>query len=125
MASESVIYAPISLGELWDKYTILMIKKSKVRDLDKLNHVNKEIEHLDPLCKKYQIETFFYNELLAINTELWNIEDNIREKEKDLLFDQEFISIARSVYKKNDVRAAIKRKINTTYNSELVEVKDY
>lgn len=121
----NIIYAPVSLGELWDKYSILIIKKSKISDPNKLKHINKEMENLEPLCEKFQIDESFYSNLLEINTKLWNIEDKIREKEKNLLFDKEFISIARSVYKNNDKRAAIKYEINTTYNSPLIEIKDY
>lgn len=121
----NIIQVPISLGELWDKYSILIIKKNKIKNSEKLKHINKELEYLEPLCKKFQIDKTFYNDLLEINTKLWNIEDKIREKENKLSFDNEFISIARSVYKNNDKRAAIKYNINTTYNSLLCEIKDY
>ena len=123
--NKNIIYAPISLGELWDKYSILIIKKSKINNPEKLKHIDKEIQHLEPLCDKFKIDETYYNNLLDINTKLWNIEDKIREKEKKLLFDKEFISIARSVYKNNDIRAEIKHKINKTYNSLLIEIKDY
>lgn len=121
----NIIQVPISLGELWDKYSILIIKKNKIKNSEKLKHINKELEYLEPLCKKFQIDKTFYNDLLEINTKLWNIEDKIREKENKLSFDNEFISIARSVYKNNDKRASIKYNINTTYNSLLCEIKDY
>ena len=121
----NIIQVPISLGELWDKYSILIIKKNKIKNSEKLKHINKELEYLEPLCKKFQIDKSFYNDLLEINTKLWNIEDKIREKENKLSFDNEFISIARSVYKNNDKRASIKYNINTTYNSLLCEIKDY
>ena len=120
-----IVIVPISLGELWDKYSILMIKKTKICNLEKLKYVNKELDYLEPLCKKYQIDKSLYNNLLEINTKLWDSEDKIREKEKNLSFDKEFISIARSIYKNNDIRASIKYKINTTYNSLLCEIKDY
>ena len=120
-----VINVPISLGELWDKYSILMIKKTKMCNPEKLKYVNKELDYLEPICKKYQIDKSLYSNLLEINTKLWDIEDKIREKERKLSFDKEFISIARSVYKNNDIRASIKYKINTTYNSLLCEIKDY
>jgi hypothetical protein len=121
----NIIQVPISLGELWDKYSILIIKKNKIKNPEKLKHIDKELEYLEPLCKKFQIDKTFYNDLLEINTKLWNIEDKIREKENKLSFDNEFISIARSVYKNNDKRASIKYNINTTYNSLLCEIKDY
>jgi hypothetical protein len=119
------INIPVSLGELWDKYSILIIKRTNINDPEKLNHINKEIEYLKPLCDKYNIDEKLYNDLLEINTILWNIEDKIREKEKKSSFDEEFISIARSVYKNNDKRAFIKHNINKIYNSLLCEVKDY
>jgi hypothetical protein len=121
----NIIQVPISLGELWDKYTILIIKKNKIKKPEKLKHINKELEYLEPYCNKYQIDETFYNDLLEINTKLWDIEDKIREKENKLSFDNEFISIARSVYKNNDKRASIKYRINTKYNSLLCEIKDY
>ena len=123
--NSNIISVPVSLGELWDKYSILMIKKTKMCNPEKLKYVNKELDYLEPICKKYQIDKSLYNDLLEINTKLWDIEDKIREKEKQLSFDKEFISIARSVYKNNDIRASIKYKINTTYNSLLCEIKEY
>lgn len=123
--NSNIISVPVSLGELWDKYSILMIKKNKINNPEKLTHLNKELNYLEPICKKYKIDKSLYNDLLEINTKLWDIEDKIREKEKQLSFDKEFISIARSVYKNNDIRAAIKYKINTKYKSLLCEIKDY
>ena len=102
-----------------------MIKTNKISDKAKLKNVKREINLLKPLCDKYSIDTKFYNELLCINTKLWNIEDKIREKEKQLSFDDEFIELARSVYKNNDQRSRIKYNINQTYKSFIIEIKDY
>lgn len=119
------INVPISLGELWDKYSILIIKKNKIKNNDKLKHIDREIEQLEPIVHKFKINENYYNELLDINTILWDIEDTLREKEKKMAFDEDFIYMARCVYINNDKRAHIKSTINKVYNSLLVEVKDY
>lgn len=120
-----LISVPVSLGELWDKHTILVIKKSKVKDPEKLKHLNKEFKYLKDLCQKYPMDDSLYNKLLEVNTVIWNLEDRIREKEKNTIFDEEFISIARSIYKNNDKRATIKYEINIKYKSTICEVKHY
>ena len=123
--NSSIIQVPVSLGELWDKYTILKLKQSNISDAEKSKHIQNELDYIEVLCKKYPIDNSLYIQLLEINTALWNIEDKIREKEKLSIFDNDFISIARSVYKTNDKRSEIKYKINTMYNSLLCEVKEY
>ena len=123
-----LINTPISLGELVDKISILMIKKKNISDLIKLQHVNKELEFLQKTLKKYISEeeiNEFLLKLVNINSKLWDIEDKIRIKEKKNEFDQEFINLARSVYKENDKRASIKKEINLKYGSILVEEKSY
>ncbi|MDC3112847.1 DUF6165 family protein [Pelagibacteraceae bacterium] len=123
-----LINTPISLGELVDKISILMIKKKNISDSIKLQHVNKELEFLQKTLKKYisedEINEFLIN-LVNINSKLWDIEDDIRECERKKLFDQTFIDLARSVYFTNDERAKVKNDINKTFGSELVEVKSY
>ena len=123
-----IINTPISLGELVDKISILMIKKKNISDSIKLQHVNKELEFLQKTLKKYiseeQINEFLLK-LVNINSKLWDIEDDIRECERKKLFDQTFIDLARSVYFTNDERAKVKNDINKTFGSELVEVKSY
>lgn len=119
------INVPVSLGELWDKYSILIIKKNKIKNKDKLKHIDREIEQLEPILHTFKINETYYNDLLEINTILWDIEDTLREKEKKMAFDEDFIYMARSVYINNDKRAHIKSTINKVYNSLLVEVKDY
>ena len=123
-----LINTPISLGELVDKISILMIKKKNISDSIKLQHVNKELEFLQKTLKKYISEdeiNDFLLKLVNINSKLWDIEDDIRECERKKLFDQTFIDLARSVYFTNDKRAKVKNDINKTFGSELVEVKSY
>ena len=123
-----LINTPISLGELVDKISILMIKKKNISDSIKLEHVAKELEFLQKTLKEYISEdkiNKFVQELVNINSKLWKIEDDIRECERNKLFDQTFIDLARSVYFTNDQRAKIKNDINEKFGSELVEVKSY
>ena len=123
-----LINTPISLGELVDKISILMIKKKNISDSIKLEHVNKELEFLQKTLKKYISEdeiNEFLLKLVNINSKLWDIEDDIRECERKNLFDQTFIDLARSVYFTNDERAKVKNNINKAFGSELVEVKSY
>ena len=123
-----LIDTPISLGELVDKISILIIKDKNIDDLDKKNHVNKELSFLKKTLKKYLKEEEikdYLDELTEINSKLWVIEDDIRDCERNKIFDQKFIDLARSVYFTNDIRADIKSKINKNFGSELVEVKSY
>ncbi len=123
-----LINTPISLGELVDKISILMIKKKNISDSIKIQYVNKELEFLQKTLKKYISEdeiNDFLQKLVNINSKLWDIEDDIRECERKKLFDQTFIDLARSVYFTNDERAKVKNYINKTFGSELVEVKSY
>ena len=123
-----LINTPISLGELVDKISILMIKKKNISDSIKLQHVNKELDFLQKTLKKNISEdkiNEFLLTLVNINSKLWDIEDDIRECERKKLFDQTFIDLARSVYFTNDERAKVKNDINKTFGSELVEVKSY
>ena len=123
-----LIDTPISLGELVDKISILMIKKTNITDSIKLKLVAKELEFLQKTLKKYISDdeiNEFLQKLVNINSKLWNIEDDIRECERNKSFDQTFIDLARSVYFTNDERAKVKNDINKTFGSELVEVKSY
>ena len=124
-----IINVPTSLGELLDKISILMIKKNVITELDKLEHVNNELSKLQSILNstkisKIQIEEYI-NQLKNINIKLWNIEDEIRECEKNNFFEDKFIHLARSVYKFNDQRSKIKLRINREFDSEIVEVKSY
>ena len=123
-----LINTPISLGELVDKISILIIKQKNIIDEIKLDHVKKELDFLQKTLMNYvqqeEINNYLEN-LTNINSKLWNIEDDIRECERKKLFDQTFIDLARSVYFTNDERAKVKNDINKTFGSELVEVKSY
>ena len=123
-----LINTPISLGELVDKISILIIKQQNITDETKLDHVKKELDFLQKTLMNYvqqeEINTYLEN-LININSKLWNIEDDIRECERKKMFDQTFIDLARSVYFTNDERAKVKNDINKTFGSELVEVKSY
>ena len=118
----------VSLGEIVDKYTILMIKASKIQDPAKLENINKELTYLievlkkeDPLMTDYSLT----KALLEINKALWNIEDDLRDLERVKDFGKEFVILARNVYKLNDKRAHIKKEINMKHGSEFVEEKSY
>ena len=123
---KKIINAPISIGELVDKITILEIKKNKLQN-SKLENVLKELSFLRKLMEKHQIEITddLFTQLKEINLTLWNIEDQIRIKEKNKEFDNIFIELARSVYFKNDKRAEIKKRINQLSNSKITEEKSY
>ena len=123
---KKIINAPISIGELVDKITILEIKKNKLQN-SKLENVLKELSFLRKLMEKHQIEITdnLFTQLKEINLTLWNIEDQIRIKEKKKEFDNIFIELARSVYFTNDKRSEIKKRINRLSNSEITEEKSY
>ena len=123
---KKIINAPISIGELVDKITILEIKKNKLQN-SKLENVLKELSFLRKLMAKHQIEITdnLFTQLKEINLKLWNIEDQIRIKEKNKEFDNIFIELARSVYFTNDKRSEIKKRINLLSNSEITEEKSY
>lgn len=121
----SICNIPISIGELYDKYSILLIKKNKISNNEKLYFINKEIEYLQPLIDKFNIPTELVKQISDINEKLWNIEDDIRVKEYKQEFDHEFITLARMVYKTNDERHKIKCEINSIINSEIREMKSY
>ena len=118
-----MIYVPISIGEYYDKLSILYIKRDKIKDIIKLEKVNKEIKELELINKTININLL--TELKLINLKLWEIEDAIRIKEKHQLFNSEFIELARNVYYTNDKRCEIKNKINQELGSEIFEVKSY
>ena len=123
---KKIINAPISIGELVDKITILEIKKNKLQN-SKLENVLKELSYLRRLMEKNKIEINddLFTQLKEINLTLWDIEDQIRIKEKNKEFDNTFIELARSVYFNNDKRAEIKKSINQLFNSEITEEKFY
>ena len=118
----------VSHGEIVDKLTILQIKKENITDPNKLDNIIKEYEYLLSVVENdlgISTSSPEYLELLSVNKDLWVIEDDIRNKERQKEFDEDFVSIARSVYYTNDVRAKIKKEINLKYSSGFVEEKSY
>lgn len=123
-----MVKVKISIGELLDKMTILEIKREKITDETKLEHIDHELAELAEVVDELNLLINVPDEvyaLLQVNEQLWTIEDRIREKERLKEFDNEFIELARSVYITNDKRADIKKQINIKSNSELVEEKSY
>ena len=123
------ILAEISAGELIDKITILEIKSEKISNPEKLAEVDKELNSLKETVKKYIPDQTkiakFKIDLKNINLKLWDIEDAKRIAEKNKKFNEDFIELARNVYKFNDKRANIKLAINTALESNIKEVKSY
>lgn len=124
-----MINIKISYGELLDKISILEIKKTKLKNSDDIKNVTFELDMLTDALNKSNIHIHSINnqlnKLKKVNLQLWEIEDKIREKEKYSLFDDEFIELARSVYKTNDERSKIKKEININLKSEVFEIKSY
>lgn len=116
---------PVSIGELYDKYSILEIKYERIKDLTKSEFVKREMDYLKPFIDEYTLEETLREQLKSINEKLWDIEDRIRVKELLQEFDQEFISIARSVYKTNDERNVVKNQINEIFKSDIKDIKSY
>lgn len=117
-----------SVGELLDKLSILEVKTRKVTNPEKLKYINAELnELLNSSIEFKKIESInkLYYDLVEINSKLWDVEDKLRECEREKRFDEEFIELARSVYYTNDHRFKLKNEINSLTNSELREQKDY
>lgn len=126
-----LIEAPISLGELIDKITILEIKAANISDAGKLKNVthelnilNAKVDQLLDAAGKAKLAPL-QQSLKDINQELWVIEDDIRDCERDKDFSDKFIQLARAVYVTNDKRAKVKKDINLAFGSELIEEKSY
>jgi len=123
------ILAPISPGELLDKLTILEIKTERITDPEKLENVEHEWRVLTELWLDADLQADglgpMRDRLKAINESLWEVEDELRVCEANKNFDDRFIELARSVYRINDERAMIKKKINLALGSRLVEEKSY
>jgi hypothetical protein len=116
----------VSNGEIVDKYTILCIKKERITDESKLENIKKELSLLTTAIER--MRGFKYKThlaLRAVNEKLWDVEDELRLCEQQERFDDYFITLARSVYKLNDERASIKKLINLSTGSNLVEEKSY
>ena len=124
-----LINVPVSVGELFDKISILDIKTKKIKNKHDLKIIKYELSKLRKIVKdKKLLSTIIkkkYNSLKLINQKLWNIENQKRKCEKLKKFDKNFISLARKVYIFNDKRAVIKREINKLLGSEIEEIKSY
>ena len=120
---------PISWGELFDKITILQIKIENLKEKNALKNVKKEYDQLNKIYNSKFLEDekakVLINSLSKINKKLWDIEDKIRHKERIKKFDEQFIELARNVYFTNDKRSKIKRDINETFGSLIIEEKSY
>ena len=125
------IYIEVSAGELFDKISILEIKKRRIKDKEKLIYVETELKSLNETLKKNKLDKVdeFLKEclknLMNINIDLWEAEDLKRKFEKDKNFGEEFIKVSRAIHFKNDERSNVKRQINVHTNSIIQEVKDY
>lgn len=123
-----MINIPVSVGEVIDKLSILQVKKTKLSNPEKLIYVEKEFEILYNLSSEFLSDTNIeniYHQLVKVNSELWDIEDNLRIFEKKGVFDNEFLELARNVYFTNDKRFELKNEINHLTSSEIIEVKEY
>lgn len=118
----------ISTGELVDKLTILELKLKNIKnDEEKIKNIKKEYDILTDSLKETNItqESNLYKKLYEVNAKLWDIEDNIRLKEKNKEFDEVFVELARLVYFTNDIRAKLKREIDVTTGSNIINEKSY
>lgn len=119
----------ISIGEFFDKVTILEIKNERIKDADKLININKELSALNALLAELPFSredvAAEVSELKQINESLWVIEDDIRDQESKKQFDGKFVELARAVYITNDKRSDVKRQINLKLGSDFVEEKSY
>ena len=124
-----IIKVEISYGEFLDKLSILEIKSERIRDPAKLENINRELGLLRDLWAadpKAAIDIQSeWVQMKSINEKLWDIEDDIRDRERARCFDEEFIRLARAVYYTNDERAEVKRRLNEKLGSALVEEKSY
>ena len=124
------ILAEISVGELFDKITILNIKTKKIHNSEKLNNIKKELSFLNHqassiIIKDQALLNHSIEKLQLINEELWDIENNKRECEANKDFGEKFIEVSRDVHFKNDIRAKIKKEINLLTDSSVIEEKEY
>ena len=123
-----LINTPVSLGELLDKISILIIKEKNIVDDQKQYHIKNELDFLNKTLEDSISQSKvkeYIEKLIEINSKLWLIEDDIRDCERKKQFDQKFIDLARAIYIKNDRRSEIKLEINKKFGSKLVEVKSY
>jgi predicted nuclease with TOPRIM domain len=116
----------VSNGEIIDRLTIIQIKLERIKDVSKLRNLKKEFEELKSAGNLIlNIEDPLYKSLYEVNCELWDIEDHIRDLERNKNFGEDFIDTARAVYIKNDRRSEVKREINIKTSSGFIEEKSY
>jgi hypothetical protein len=116
----------VSNGEIIDKLTILQIKLERIKDKGKLKNLKKEYDELTKVALSIiSTSDILYKSLYEVNCELWEIEDHIRNLEREKEFGNDFIETARAVYVRNDKRSELKREINIKTSSELIEEKSY
>ena len=120
---------PVSWGELIDKLTILEIKQKYIKSQNQLENIKIEYSYLSLVfkkeCKNKKVVAELTEKLKKINQYLWNVEEKIRKKDFNSEFDNDFISLAKKVYKYNDKRSSLKKQINLNLGSEIVEEKSY
>ena len=123
------ILAPISVGELIDKITILRIKRERIRGAPAQANIERELDHLTEIRARASLDmadlAVLEEELFQVNGRLWDVEDELRALEQNGNFGERFIDLARSVYRLNDRRSLLKRQINTVTGSVIVEEKSY
>ena len=121
------ISIPASIGEVIDKITILEIKEVKTTDPKRLANITRELNELWYILNNTvgTEAVKYFADLEAVNWKLWDIEDQIRQCEREGVFDHQFVSLARSVYIENDERARLKRLINEALGSDIIEEKIY
>jgi len=124
-----VMTVPVSFGEVLDKITILEIKSERIADPEKVRNVRKELDELSRVWNETVADPTRISKeresLKAINEQLWEIEDDIRDQEAAGDFGDRFIELARAVYVTNDKRAAVKKQVNLALGSRFVEEKSY
>ena len=124
-----IVKIPVSVGELVDKITILEIKNKKIKDIKKLSNIKLELKLLNEFFRKKKLNTKLVkklkNYLYNVNLKLWNVEDKLRDHEYKNKFNQNFVKLARKVYFLNDKRSKIKKDINESVGSKIIEEKSY
>jgi hypothetical protein len=128
-SGRGVVHIPVSWGELVDKIAILEIKEARIREPEKLENVRRELAALRAVRERdgplSEAAARAAAELARVNLALWDVEDALRSLEREGRFDAEFLDLARSVYRHNDERAALKRRISLLMGSRFVEEKSY
>jgi hypothetical protein len=123
----SDVLVPVSVGDLFDKVTILEIKMEKIQEADKLANIARELDSLQQIANPIRTAAIdaLCDQLRDVNTRIWEAEDAIREFERTGIFDDAFLAVARSIYRLNDARAKTKRTINAVSGSSIIEEKSY